>query len=229
MGRRNGNTKLEIIHVALRLFLKNGYTNTSIAEIGKEVGISKGNLMFHFHTKEHLLAELIHLLCDFQWEVMEREAEHRESSLVAYLLELVTMASLCEENPIAMDLYVAAYVHPMSLRIIRKNDTQKTKAVFEQYCDGWSETDYIQTENVVSGIEYAMFITENTENLTLEQRISSTLDSIMKLYELPRELRHSMIEHVLAMDYKNLGEHILKEFTVYVEEKSKCNLLNAMK
>lgn len=227
MARRNrGNTKLEIIYVALNLFLKDGYSNTYIQTIAEEIGISKGNLMFHFNTKEHLLAELINMLCEFQWKVMEREAENGTSSLLAYLLEIVMIASECEDNPVTKDLYVSAYTSPRALGIIRKNDTEKAKKVFEEYCGKWSETDFMRAENVVSGIEYAMLVEENTEGISLEQRIESTLDTIMKVYELPKKFRQGMIEKVLAMDYKGIGSHILKEFTEYVDEKNRNEWLN---
>ena len=59
-------TKLEIIRVATRKFLEQGYSNTSIKAICDELEKSTGNLTFHFPTKEHLLAELTQMLCHFQ-------------------------------------------------------------------------------------------------------------------------------------------------------------------
>lgn len=230
MARKNKiNTKLELLHIALHLFMVKGYTNTSVSDICNEIGVSKGIVAFHFHTKEHLLAELIHMLCDFQWKMMEREAEEGKSSLVAYLLELATMASVCDENPVAKDLYVSAYIHPMSLQIIRKNDTRKARNVFSEYCKDWQENDYREAENIVSGIEYSMFMKENTETLSLEQRIASSLDGVMKIYELPKEIRQKKIEKVMSMNYSEIGRNILQEFTKYVEERSMQELMKANK
>ncbi|MDD6478716.1 MAG: TetR/AcrR family transcriptional regulator [Oscillospiraceae bacterium] len=67
-------TRHEIIQVASECFLKNGYSHTTIKNICDELGMSPGNVTFNFPTKEHLFAELIDLLCDFQWEMMKREA-----------------------------------------------------------------------------------------------------------------------------------------------------------
>ena len=55
-------TKLEIVQVASRQFLEKGYSATTVSAISKELGISPGNLTFHFPTKEHLLAELVDLV-----------------------------------------------------------------------------------------------------------------------------------------------------------------------
>ena len=68
--------------------------------------MSTGNMTFHFPTKEHLLAELVDMLCDFQWKLMEREAADGYSSIMAICLELVSMAAACEEDEIVRDFFL---------------------------------------------------------------------------------------------------------------------------
>ena len=53
------NTKYEILQFATKLFIEKGYTSAYTTSIANELGISPGNLTFHFPTKEHILAELI--------------------------------------------------------------------------------------------------------------------------------------------------------------------------
>lgn len=50
--------------------------------------MSTGNLTFYFPTMEHLLTELVGLLCKFQWKMLEEEAAEGNSSLLAVCLEL---------------------------------------------------------------------------------------------------------------------------------------------
>ena len=84
MAKRRGHTtKMEIIQVALRTFMKKGYSNTSAKVICEELDISTGNLTYHFPTKEHILTVLVEMLCDFQWKMMERETDEGRSSLLA--------------------------------------------------------------------------------------------------------------------------------------------------
>ena len=127
------------------------------------------------------------------------------------------MAGSCYNNPVAKDLYVSAYINPMSLRRIRENDTGKTKQIFSKYCPDWSDKDYALAENIVSGMEYAMFVTEHEEGITLDEKIRATLDAIMKLYNVPEKVRESSLEKVLSMNYRKIGQRILKEFCDYVE------------
>ena len=69
-----------------------------------------------------------------------------------------------------------------------------------------------------------MLMTENTEKLSFEQRVTSSLDAIMKLYEVPAEIREQIIADVMAEDYRNKARYVFEEFCNYVEEKNRKKL-----
>ena len=56
------STKQLIQQAALELFNASGYTNTSIARIAEAVGITEGNLWYHFRAKEDLVNALLEQL-----------------------------------------------------------------------------------------------------------------------------------------------------------------------
>ncbi len=209
-------TKLEIIQVATRMFLERGYTNTTAKAISDELEMSKGNLTFHFPSKEHLLAVLVDMLCDFQWKLMHEEAGEGVSSVMAICLEMMSMASACEDSEVAKDFFVSVYSNPMTLDIIRKNDEERAKKVFGNYCEGWTDEQFAEAEILVSGIEYATLVTAG-DSLPLDIRISGALNQIMTIYNVPEETRKMKIQKVLDMDYRSIGSRILKEFIEYVE------------
>ena len=215
--KKTSVTKLEIIRVASRLFLEEGYSVTSVRQIGEKVGISSGNVMFHFPTKEHLLAQLVDMLCDFQWKLMENEADDSTDSVMPICIELMSMVTACEENEIAKDFFISAYQSPMTLEIIRKNDLERSKKVYTDYCKNWTEYQYIEAETLVSGIEYATLMTTDN-SAPLDIRISGALNQIMSIYGVPEETRNAKIARMLDMDYRAIGQRILKEFIVYVEK-----------
>lgn len=226
MARKNKiDTKLEIIAVATRLFLEKGYTNVMIADIAQEIGISKGNLAFHFHTKEHLLAELIKMLCDFQWKMMEREIVTGHSALIAYLFEIVSAACACREGIVARDLYVSAYISPLPLSLIRESDARKAKNIFAEHCPQWQDEDFQLAENMVSGIEFSMFTA--SEEIPLERMLESGMEAILRLYEIPEELRQESIREVLQMDYSLMGQRMLQGFEKYAAEVNRRALAEA--
>lgn len=51
--------KEEILNSALKLFFERGFSETSIEEITRLAGVSKGSFYTYFHSKEDLLSEVI--------------------------------------------------------------------------------------------------------------------------------------------------------------------------
>ena len=218
------NARQRIVQEAARMFVEEGYTKSSINRLAKTLQLSPGHITFYFPTKEHLLAELVDEMFDFQRLMMEEEARDGKSSLLAYCLELTAMAAVCEESEIARDFYASSYASALTLSRIRANDAQKTRGIFLPFHPEWTEQEWIATENIVSGIEYATIMTRE-ENTPLALQIEKTLDTILYLFGVPEETRKLKIEKVLSMDYRALGHRVLIGFPEHVakvnEEKVK--------
>ena len=208
-------TRIEIVTEATKKFLENGYSNTSISAVARELEMSQGNLTFHYPTKEHLLAVLVDILCDFQWKYLEREANEGISSVTAICLELTSMASAAEDDEIIKDFFLSAYSSPMCLDKIRKNDAKRAKDVFAAYRPDWTDEQFNEAEILVSGIEFATLITAG-DPVPLERRLTGALHNILGIYGVPEDVRNTKIQKVLTMDYKGLSKKILEEFKEYV-------------
>ncbi len=210
-------TKLEIVKESSRQFLEKGYTATTVLGISKALDMSSGNLTFYYPTKEHLLAELVEMLCKFQWKVMQEEADDGISSVMALCLELTSMASAAEEDLIIKDFFLSAYCSPLCMDIIRRNDTERAKKIFGSYCPSWSHEQFAEAEILCSGIEFATLMTAG-DTVTLEARISGALNQILNIYGIPEQMRREKLRKVFLMDYKALGMRVLREFKEYVEQ-----------
>jgi len=64
-------TKINITNHAKTLFSKKGYSETSIQDICSAAGCSKGNLYYHFRSKEELFLYLEEQVFGEWWERME--------------------------------------------------------------------------------------------------------------------------------------------------------------
>ena len=212
-------TKDKIIRVSTRMFLDYGYSASSVKMVCDELGISKGNFTFYFHSKDDILAVLTDLLCKYQWKLIKEEADDGMSSLLALCFELMTMASACEESEVAKDFFVSTYQSPKCLEIIHNNDTARAKEVFAQYCPDWTDEQFREAEILVAGIEHAT-LNAIDKTVPLETRISGALNAIMTIYNVPEEIRRIKIDKVLAMDYRSIGKRIFNEFKEYVEKEN---------
>lgn len=224
MSRRHINTtRLEIIQLATEMILSKGFAQTTPKRICDELDISTGNLTYYFPTKEHILSVLVEMLCDFQWQTMQNMTQEGKTSLLAVCLELAIIAGMCEEDEIAKEFFLAAYSNPMSLEVIRRNDTERAIRVFGEFCPDWTREHFVEAETLVSGIEYATLMTTN-DSATLETRIAGALVTILRTFNVPEETRNIKIQKVLSMDFRALGKQVLEEFRAFVKETNEQTL-----
>lgn len=209
------NARGMIVQEAARMFVEDGYSKSSINQLAKNLKFSPGHITFYFPTKEHLLAVLVDEMLEYQKLMMEQETEEGKSSLLAYCLELTAMAAACEESEVARDFYASSYASALTLARIRENDIAKTRNIFITFHPDWTEQAWVATENIVSGIEYAMIMTRECDT-PLEVQIEKTLDTILYLFGVPEEVRKAKIEKVLSMDYRAMGHKLLLGFPEYV-------------
>lgn len=220
-------TRKEIIRVAANFFLKDGYTKTTFRVMSQALNMSTGNMTFHFPTKEHMLAELVDMLCEYQWKMMEEEAKDGINSVMAICLELLTMASACEQDEVIKDFFLAAYTSPLTMEIIRKNDKERAKKVFGEFCPDWTDERFSEAETLVSGIEYATLMTTST-SAPLELRISGALELILTVYNVPEDVRKKKIAKALATDYRPLSQRVMREFRAYVDNETEQALFKLL-
>lgn len=220
-------TRNEIIRVAANRFLNDGFTKTTVASMAKSLNMSTGNMTFHFPTKDHMLAELVDILARYQHKLMEEEAKDGYSSVMAICLELLTIASACEQDEVAKDFFLSSYRSQICMDLIRKNDKERAKVVFKEYCPDWTDEQFEGAETLVSGIEYASLMT-TSNSASLELRISGALNTILSIYNVPEDVRKQKIEKVLAMDYKSLGLNVLQKFRDYVDRETEQALHNLL-
>ena len=185
-------------------------------------------MTFHFPTKDHMLVELVDILCKYQWNLMKDEAKDGYSSIMALCLELLTIASACEQDEVAKDFFLSTYRSELCMDLIRKNDKERAKEIFKEYCTDWTDEYFEEAETLVSGIEYATIFT-TSESAPLEVRVGGALKTILSIYNVPKEVRDQKVHKALSMDYKSLGLDTLKKFRKYVDKSTEQALFDLLK
>ena len=56
--KQNHNMKEKILLASIDLMRKNGINNTSLADIAREVNISKGTLYYHYSSKDDIIFDI---------------------------------------------------------------------------------------------------------------------------------------------------------------------------
>ncbi|MCS0673346.1 TetR/AcrR family transcriptional regulator [Cytobacillus firmus] len=80
------NLREHILEVAKKLFIKNGYNATTTGDIVEYSGSSKGNLYYHFKTKENLFLEIINIEIEEWFAEWLEEGEKCQSNREKFYL-----------------------------------------------------------------------------------------------------------------------------------------------
>jgi len=80
--------RLEIIETAAKLFRENGYSNTSVEVIIKEMGVAKGTFYYYFKSKEEVLEGIVDHTLD-QIVAMAEQIANDESMNALTKMELL--------------------------------------------------------------------------------------------------------------------------------------------
>ena len=137
---------------------------------------------------------------------------NEKDGALAFAMEITVQIALCENNRNAWDLYYSAYNLPHTYEHIKLWAAKKNYNLFKDNLPHWSENDFKDKETVASGIEFAALKTFCDRDFTLDQKVSIILDSMMMLYEVPKEKRMAIIKKILAMDYEKIAEEMFDNF-----------------
>lgn len=95
----------QLIAATMRSIARNGLSDTTIATVSQEAGLSQGIVNLHFQTKERLLLEtLSHVVDEYKalWEVALEHAGSSSSEQLAALVEVDFHRSVCDRNKLAV-------------------------------------------------------------------------------------------------------------------------------
>ena len=94
MPRDGRATRDQIVSVAMRRFVDDGYDKTSLREIAEEIGVTKAALYYHFRTKEDIVATAMTAYSGrvaelAAWVTEQTASRARDEELVDRMLGLV--------------------------------------------------------------------------------------------------------------------------------------------
>jgi TetR/AcrR family transcriptional repressor of bet genes len=121
--------KRQLIEATMDCIDRLGLSQTTLARIAERVGISQGNVVFHFHSKEELLDQTLRHLSDeyrTNWlEALESAPSNAYAKLRA-LVESSFTAKICNRRKISVwfAFWGESRSRPKYMRVCGKNDKE---------------------------------------------------------------------------------------------------------
>jgi len=95
----------QLIQATIRSVAKNGLSDTTMATVSNEAGLSQGIINLHFQSKDRLLVETLHFIADEYHKSWEKELQ-KEGMTPAEKLEALVYVDfkqpVCDQNKLAV-------------------------------------------------------------------------------------------------------------------------------
>lgn len=114
MRKSNNQTKSKIVSAAWQLFYEQGFDNTTVDEIIRLSGTSKGSFYHYFESKDSLIGSLAYLF-DEKYAELEKQLDDSKNA-VDNMLFLTRELCMMIENNIDIELLSRLYAQQLSKR-----------------------------------------------------------------------------------------------------------------
>lgn len=114
MRKSNNQTKSKIVSAAWQLFYDQGFDNTTVDEIIRLSGTSKGSFYHYFESKDSLIGSLAYLF-DEKYAELEKQLDNSKNA-VDNMLFLTRELCMMIENNIDIELLSRLYAQQLNKR-----------------------------------------------------------------------------------------------------------------
>ena len=178
--RKDGlETKRKILTVCVRLFLEQGYKETSITQITENAGVTRGSFQNLFRTKDAVLLELVETMFSGQFSAAKSITGQQLPPVYAYAVETAIQLTLTELNERLREIYLEAYSLPDTAEYIHLHTTAELKQIFGGSFPGYSDSDFYEMEIGTAGLMRGYMARKCDIHFPLDRKLSRFLTAAM--------------------------------------------------
>ena len=210
MRRDSSETKRKILTVCVRLFLEQGYKNTTVSQIVDEAGVARGSYLNLFPTKDRILLELTETMFGGQFGVARSIADSKLPPVYAYAVETAIQMTLTELNENLREIYIEAYTQKEASEFIFRETAKELYLIFGSYQPELTARDFYDMEIGSASIMRGYMAHPCDEELTLEKKLRLFLTMSLRAYNVPKEETEQAIRFVEGLDIRTISEQVMQ-------------------
>lgn len=219
MRRNSSETKRKILTACVRLFLEQGYKNTSVSQIVDEAGVARGSYLNLFPTKDKILLDLVETMFSGQFSVARSIADQNLPPVFAYAVETSLQITLTELNENLREIYIEAYSIPDTAEYIYLNTTAELKQIFGANFPEYSDSDFYEMEIGTAGLMRNYMARKCDIHFPLERKLSRFLTAAMRVYLVPEEEQARVLAFISSIDIRELAVTVMHKLFALLEMK----------
>lgn len=209
LQRDSSETKRKILTVCVRLFLEQGYKNTSVSQIVDEAGVARGSYLNLFPTKDKILLDLTETMFGGQFGMARSITDTKLPPVYAYALETAIQLTLTELNENLREIYIEAYSLPETSEYIYLHTTAELKQIFSANFPDYSDSDFYEMEIGTAGLMRNYMARKCDIHFPLERKLSRFLTAAMRVYRVPEDELEQTVRFVERLDIRSIAERVM--------------------
>lgn len=218
--RKDGmETKRKILTVCVRLFLEQGYKETSITQITENAGVTRGSFQNLFHTKDAVLLELVENMFSGQFGAAKSITGQQLPPVYAYAAETAIQLTLTELNERLREIYLEAYSLPDTAEYIHLHTTAELKQIFGGNFPGYSDSDFYEMEIGTAGLMRGYMARKCDIHFPLDRKLSRFLTAAMRVYRVPEEEQRQVLAFIRSLDIRAIAAEVMEKLFAMLEMK----------
>lgn len=217
MRRDSSETKRKILTVCVRLFLEQGYKNTSVSQIVEEAGVARGSYLNLFPTKEKILLELVEAMFSGQFSVARSIADRNLPPVYAYAVETAIQITLTELNENLRDIYIEAYSLPETSEYIYLHTKYELKQIFGKNFPDYDDSDFYEMEIGTAGLMRGYMARKCDIHFPLERKLRRFLVAEMRVYQVPETEQEKVLQFIQSLDIKAIATDVMYKLFAMLE------------
>ena len=219
MRRNSSETKRKILTACVRLFLEQGYKNTSVSQIVDEAGVARGSYLNLFPTKDKILLDLVGTMFSGQFNVARSIANQNLPPVFAYAVETCLQLTLTELNENLREIYIEAYSVPDTAEYIYLHTTAELKQIFGANFPDYSDSDFYEMEIGTAGLMRNYMARKCDIHFPLERKLNRFLTAAMRVYLVPEEEQARVLAFIGSIDIQELAVTVMHKLFAMLEMK----------
>ena len=218
--RKDGlETKRKILAVCVRLFLEQGYKETSITQITENAGVTRGSFQNLFRTKDAVLLELVETMFSGQFSAAKSITGQQLPPVYAYAVETAIQLTLTELNERLREIYLEAYSLPDTAEYIHLHTTAELKQIFGGNFPGYSDSDFYEMEIGTAGLMRGYMARKCDIHFPLDRKLSRFLTAAMRVYRVPEEEQRQVLAFIRSLDIRAIAAEVMEKLFTLLEMK----------
>jgi AcrR family transcriptional regulator len=168
-------TRFHILSVASRLFIQNGFIETSMNDIVRETGLSKGGIYWHFKSKDEIVTAIFDQYFEGQIErliALEQENRSVSDRIRSMVIQIgADLQELGQTFPQPLEFYSQAARDPALLELLKSHFASYEKHLSQLIQQGIDRGEYRSVDPIL----HAHVLLSSLEGLILV-RLFSNID-----------------------------------------------------